>query len=245
MKDHFIRQYIQLDIYCIQLDINDGGKSVQMTFPSGKEMVDTKIWEEIYGGRDRDIALLDIGCGRCEEAAELLKHGVHLTGIDLDGKTLASLQKLYPDARFITGDAAQWLLMQDETFDVILIRRPDAAQRPRSWQQVFDHLAGALKQGGKVIVTSPGRQEIHMCQRWLEENGADTVMKKLDLAEEGYLMKAENLKKKSRQINGLLKELAWNEEEVQFVCDLRTGRCTAVNSSDDKDTKEEKTDVIQ
>jgi SAM-dependent methyltransferase len=198
----------------------------------------------MYSSGYSEISVLDIGCGRCEEAEELLDHSVHLTGIDLDGETIQKLQKRFPKAWFITADAAQWLTMNDEKFDYVLIRRPDAAHRPQSWKRVFQGLAGSLKKVGRVIVTTPGRKEMEMCRRWLAECGGETEVAMIDLPEEEYLLKAEKLMKGSRQVNSLLHELTWQEDEAPLVCDLRTGRCTTGESIPvDEEKKEDKENV--
>lgn len=187
---------------------------------------------EVIGKKGgQTISLLDIGCGSCEEGEELLESGFLLTGIDQDGETIQRVRKRLPAGRFITEDAAHWLEIQDDAYDVILIRRPDLAHRPKNWHRIFQLLPTALKADGMVIATTPGEREMMICRKWLEESGGVIEAARLKQTEEEFLVKAKNLVKSDTEKNpveDLIRTLSWNDSRPHMVCDLRTGRCTAI-----------------
>jgi trans-aconitate methyltransferase len=186
----------------------------------------------------RPADLLDLGCGLCEEGEDLIRRGWALTGIDQDGETIRQVRSRLPDGRFITADAAHWLLRCGDKYDVILIRRPDLAHRPENWLRIFQALGGLLKPGGVVFVTTPGVQEMSLCRRWLREAGGHTETVFLGHREEEYLVKAQGLHEihnNNEPMDRLISELSWEDDRPHMVCDLRTGRCTAVEESDSAD----------
>lgn len=175
--------------------------------------------------------LLDLGCGLCEEGEDLIRSGWVLTGVDQDGETIGQVRSRLPDGRFITADAAHWMVRCGSRYDVILIRRPDVAHRPENWHRIFQALGGLLKPDGVVFVTTPGAQEMSRCRRWLREAGGRTKIVHLKQREEEYLVKAQELNEihgSDEPMDRLISELSWEDDQPHMVCDLRTGRCTTV-----------------
>lgn len=184
--------------------------------------------------------LLDIGCGPCEEGERILSDGIFLTGIDQDGETIREVQKRLPTARFVTADAARWLPVQDRKYKAVLIRRPDVIFRSANWHQIFQLLPHILYQNSRVVVTTPGRSEAGICEKWLREMAGTVKRSRIDMTEEEFMITAENFKRtdqKESSQNNLICNLAWEDEEPHMVCDLRKGRCTII-SDDEKEKKQ-------
>lgn len=175
--------------------------------------------------------VLDLGCGMCPEGEQFLSRGISLTGVDQDGETIQNVQTRLPEGTFVTADAALWLRRTSSRYDAVLIRRPDLIFRSGNWHSVFQRLPSVLKPGGRVMVTTPGRSEAGICQKWLQET-ADTVScSRTGEPEEEYLVRAENFRiqdEKDNERDRLIQSLSWEDDRPQMVCDLRTGRCTAV-----------------
>lgn len=188
--------------------------------------------------------LLDIGCGPCPEGRQILERGISLTGIDQDGETIRIVKKRLPQGRFITGDAALWLPGHRQRYDAVLLRRPDVIFRSANWHQIFRQLPSILSENGMAAVTAPGESEARLCERWLRETADIVTRCKTGMAEEEFLIMAENFRQNDTEENlqsSLIRRLAWEDDQPHMVCDLRTGRCTMADdqtecrtSSDDK-----------
>lgn len=192
---------------------------------------------EAFRRKDRyPQTLLDIGCGMCFEGEILLSRGIALTGIDQDGETIRQVRKRLSAGNFITADAAQWMAGAGHRYDAILIRRPDLIFRSENWHAVFQRIPYVLEEGGRVIVTTPGRSESELAAKWLRESAETVRLKEIDEVEEAFLISAENVKA-IKQIdderNLLIQKLAWEDDAPQMMCDLRTGLCTVITDKEE------------
>lgn len=177
----------------------------------------------------RPLRLLDIGCGTCTEGEQLVESGIDLTGIDQDGVTLAAVRARLPQGTFLTMNAADF--DAKESFDVILLRRPDLVLGARTWQRIFGRLAQWLTPTGLVVVTTPGQVEAKLAQRWLHESGAQkVVMTMTDHEDERYLLQVSELAEAQAdegQPTTMISNLRWSEDdEPVLACDLKTGTCS-------------------
>lgn len=179
--------------------------------------------------------LLDIGCGPCPEGEELLAHGIFLTGVDQDGETIREVQRRLPGGKFVTADAAVWLTETDRHYDAILIRRPDVIFRSENWHCVFRSIPFVLKRGGRVIVTTPGQSEAGVCVKWLSEIADQVRLSETGVSKEAFLVRAEDfmeMDKREDDRRRLIQNLSWEDDRPPVVCDLRTGRCTAITEEE-------------
>lgn len=189
-------------------------------------------------GADYRPRVLDLGCGPCEEGDALLAAGARLTCVDQDGETNALVRERIPEAEVVTADAAQWLAAGRGPYDAVLVRRPDLFHRVRNWQQVFDLIPAVLAPGGRVVVTTPGRGEARLVERWLSGYSGTVTEIETGTAEEGYAIVAENVRKveapdgslRDNERASLVQSLMWEDDEPAMVCDVRTGKCTMVSS---------------
>jgi SAM-dependent methyltransferase len=175
--------------------------------------------------------VLDIGCGPCTEAEALLARGVELTGIDQDEETMERVRERVPQATFITGDAQQWLQGSSGGYDVVLMRRPDVIFRNESWRRIFGLVPRAAGPQGLVVVTTPGRSEAAIAERWLREVADDVSTTQLEDDEERFAVVARSVHEKGTDMgtNSLIQQLAWYDDAPVMVCDVRTGQCTVVS----------------
>lgn len=191
-------------------------------------------------------SLLDIGCGPCPEGEQLLARGISLTGVDQDGETIREVRRRLPEGKFVTADAAFWLEDAGREYDAILIRRPDLIFRSENWHTVFRRIPLVLKQGGRVIATTPGQSEAGTCAGWLREIADEVSISETGEPEEMFMVTAEDIKEKDKEkeknsIDSLIQSLSWEDDRPQMVCDLRTGKCTAVTDEEEINDEDEYT----
>lgn len=102
--------------------------------------------------QDRNLRILDVGCGAGFFSVLLAKEGYQVTGVDLtpdmveNARTLAAEEKT--DCEFLVMDAEN-LRFADESFDVVISRNltwtlPDVKSAYREWVRV-------LKKGGMLL----------------------------------------------------------------------------------------------
>ena len=212
----------------------------------------TDVLALLHGGVDPDEGadpprVLDLGCGPCEEGEALLAADVRLTCVDQDGETMALVRARIPGAEVVTADAAQWLAAGHGPYDAVLVRRPDLFHRVRNWRQVFDLVPAALAPGGRVVVTTPGRGEARLVERWLAGYAGTVTVTRTNETEEGYAIMADDVRRVELPANAtgadprdddrasLVRSLAWEGDEPAMVCDVRTGKCTVVTDDGQSD----------
>jgi SAM-dependent methyltransferase len=105
--------------------------------------------------------VLDAACGEGYGSALLADAAVHVTGVDIDARTLAHARATYAgrtNVDFIEGSAAS-LPLADASVDVVVsfetIEHLDAADQPR----MLSEFARVLRADGVLILSSPTRPE--------------------------------------------------------------------------------------
>lgn len=108
---------------------------------------------------DKNIKILDIGCGTGRHSIELSKRGYAVTGVDLSESMLSQARKKALEknvsVNFIQGDARN-LPFQDE-FDLVIMLCEGAFSLMETDEmnyQILKQAKKALKQGGKFIFTT-------------------------------------------------------------------------------------------
>lgn len=64
-------------------------------------------------------SVLDAGCGTGRVAIELARHGIEVTGVDVDASMLAAARRRAPELRWVQSDLAE--LDLGVTFDVVVM----------------------------------------------------------------------------------------------------------------------------
>jgi 2-polyprenyl-3-methyl-5-hydroxy-6-metoxy-1,4-benzoquinol methylase len=110
-------------------------------------------------GFDKNLKILDIGCGTGRHAIELTKRGYKVTGIDLSEDQLKRAKEKATEAgfsiHFLKMDARE-MIFQNE-FDLAIMICEGAFPLMETDEMNFDILKGAakaLKKGGKLIFTT-------------------------------------------------------------------------------------------
>jgi SAM-dependent methyltransferase len=101
------------------------------------------------------LRILDIGCGNGYLCGRLLALGHEVVGIDLSEQGVAIARKSYPNARFEVLGAITDVLetLGEKPFDVVVSTEViEHLYAPRTF---VDGCFGALRSGGRLIVTTP------------------------------------------------------------------------------------------
>jgi 2-polyprenyl-3-methyl-5-hydroxy-6-metoxy-1,4-benzoquinol methylase len=129
----------------------------QESFTAGTQGECDFIENEI--GFDKNLRILDIGCGTGRHAIELAKRGYHVTGIDLSDAQLSRARDKATEAGlridFIKMDARE-IIFHNE-FDLAIMICEGAFPLMETDEMNFEILKGAaraLKKGGKFIFTT-------------------------------------------------------------------------------------------
>jgi len=187
------------------------------------------------------VRVLSVGCGTCEEGEALMEAlggvGVmEMVGVDLDEAAIREAQRRFPTGRFFCADAAHLPLEWNNTFDLVLVRRPDLLAQPQRWRMVFDCLPTLLAPGGRLLLTLVGGSEVGIGRRWLVEAGLRLLREQaLQTPGEAHLLVAEAFTPEpGRPPTAGASFQVW-DDAVGPSCEAMTGRCFACEGRGDTD----------
>lgn len=110
-------------------------------------------WEYVPGGTG---AHLDFGCNKGEFLNALKGKGIErLIGVDVSEEAVNDGQRLFPDLKIVKIREASGLPFDDGTFDSVTIL--DVLEHVYDQVKLLDELNRVLKDGGRLVVTVPGR----------------------------------------------------------------------------------------
>ena len=110
-------------------------------------------WEYVPAGA---AAHLDFGCNKGEFLNKLKDKKVgRLVGVDVSEEAVRQGQELFPELEIIKIDEARSLPFDDAAFDSITIL--DVLEHVYEQAELLAELNRVLKDGGKLVVTVPGR----------------------------------------------------------------------------------------
>ena len=123
---------------------------------------------EVFGmagiGFAGEVAVLNLACGRADETGVLAgavkpaRVGFYL-GMDLRADAVAEAKKRWElpggEIDFQEGNAAMIGRMEElPEFDLVFIRHQNYWHEPMVWEGIIDEAVAALKDGGKLVITS-------------------------------------------------------------------------------------------
>ncbi len=127
---------------------------------SGEGGPDEGVWlERFTQGLAPGATILDVGCGSgWPIAAELLRRGFAVTGMDTSEGLLDHARATLPHGRWIQGDMR--VLELEETFDGVIAWHSLFHLTPEDQEVVVPKLAARVAPGGRLMFTSgPARGE--------------------------------------------------------------------------------------
>lgn len=119
-------------------------------------------WAVNQCGDDKNISVLDAGCGDGRVAKMLSEKGyIRITGIDFNENVT---QLSVPNAEFLCEDLTK-TTFQDNTFDVIIIL--DVLEHFENLNPPLVELRRILRPGGKLLVSMPTENIIYKIGRFI------------------------------------------------------------------------------
>ncbi len=103
---------------------------------------------------DKDIKILDIGCGSGKVIDYLCERGAdenNVTGVDISSELLKIARDKHPKAKFIESDIALIVLPQN-TFDIVLAIRVLEYLSLEALAETLNHCYVSLKHGGNFLI---------------------------------------------------------------------------------------------
>ncbi|WP_238845163.1 class I SAM-dependent methyltransferase [Nocardia terpenica] len=104
-------------------------------------------------GDVRGLRVLDAGCGAGLHAAELIRRGAAVTGVDLsDGLLALARERLGDDVPLHRADLTDPLPFGDNTFDLVMA--PLVLHYLEHWEPVLREFRRVLVPGGRVVLST-------------------------------------------------------------------------------------------
>ncbi len=132
--------------------------------------------------------ILDLGCGTGYLSLRFLSKGYHVTGLDLSQEMIQAFEEsipatLKPQARLVVGDAEEFLLQNQDDYDVIVLSA--ILHHLFDYESVLRQICAKLSSGKILLVFfEPLKQEVHSpikfalhrALSWLDEKLYRSVM---------------------------------------------------------------------
>lgn len=138
----------------------------------------------------KDMRILNLACGRCDEAETLIKVGSDLTqggGVEMIGADIrireirqARETHAHLPAQFLIEDATkidQHKELKDD-FNMVFLRHQNFWHGQELWKKIFDQGIAKLRPDGMLVITSYFDVEHRLALRALESLGMEVVSNK-------------------------------------------------------------------
>ena len=138
----------------------------------------------------KDMRILNLACGRCDEAETLIQVGAELTqggGVEMIGADIrireirqARETHSHLPAQFLIEDATkidQHKELSDD-FNMVFLRHQNFWHGPELWKKIFDQGIAKLRPDGMLVITSYFDVEHRLALRALESLGMEVVSNK-------------------------------------------------------------------
>jgi hypothetical protein len=144
--------------------------------------------------QQRDMRILNLACGRCDEAETLIQVGsdlskggsVEMIGADIRIREIrqARAQHAHLPAQFLIEDATKIDRHQQmgEDFNLVFLRHQNFWHGQELWKKIFDQGIAKLRPDGMLVITSYFDVEHRLALRALESLGMEVVSNKRNRA---------------------------------------------------------------
>lgn len=135
----------------------------------------------------KDMRILNLACGRCDEAETLVKVGQELTtggqvemiGADIRIREIRQARETHAHlpAEFLIEDATQIDRHQQlgDDFNLVFLRHQNFWHGQELWKKIFDQGIAKLRPDGKLVITSYFDVEHRLALRALEALGMEVI----------------------------------------------------------------------
>lgn len=142
----------------------------------------------------RDMRILNLACGRCDEAETLIQVGSELTqggGVEMVGADIrireirqARETHAHLPAQFLIEDATKIDQHKElgDDFNMVFLRHQNFWHGQELWKKIFDQGIAKLRPDGMLVITSYFDVEHRLALRALEALGMEVVSNKRNKA---------------------------------------------------------------
>jgi SAM-dependent methyltransferase len=135
----------------------------------------------------RDLRVLNLACGRCDEAETLVKFAkaqapgdVRLIGADIRIREILQARERHTNlpAEFLLEDATKLGAHKEigQEFDMVLLRHQNFWHDPELWKKIFEQGLDRAGDDGLLVITSYFDKEHRLALDALRKLGADVVL---------------------------------------------------------------------
>jgi len=136
-----------------------------------------------------DLRILNLACGRCDEAETLVKFAksqtkgdVRLVGADIRIREILQARQLHSHlpAEFLLEDATKLHQHKEvgEDFKMVLLRHQNYWHGTELWKQIFEQGLAKVDEDGLLVITSYFDKEHQLALEALQKLGAELVVDK-------------------------------------------------------------------
>jgi Methyltransferase domain len=134
-----------------------------------------------------EARILDLACGRCDEAETLIKvvqsetpsDKVKLIGADIRNREIRQARQTHGHlgAEFLLEDATKLGAHKElKDFDMVFLRHQNYWHGPELWKKIFDTGLAKLNDDGLMVITSYFDREHQLAIDALQDLGAELVL---------------------------------------------------------------------
>ncbi len=141
----------------------------------------------LRGRSRRDVRILNLACGRCDEAETLVQFAkdqapgeVRLIGADIRIREVLQARERHANlpAEFLLEDATKLGAHKQvgEDFDLVLLRHQNFWHGPELWKKIFEQGLDKTGEDGLLVITSYFDKEHRLALDALKGLGAELVV---------------------------------------------------------------------
>jgi SAM-dependent methyltransferase len=146
-----------------------------------------KVSPHLKAAVDKDLRLLNIACGQCDEAETLVNFAkaqtsgdVKLIGADIRIREILQARENHAHlpAEFLLEDATKLSKHKElgENFDMVLLRHQNYWHGPELWKRIFEEGLTKVGDDGLLVITSYFDKEHQLALDALQNLGAELVL---------------------------------------------------------------------
>jgi hypothetical protein len=146
-----------------------------------------KVSPHLKPAAGKDLRLLNIACGQCDEAETLVNFAraqtsgdVKLIGADIRIREILQARENHAHlpAEFLLEDATKLSKHKElgEDFDMVLLRHQNYWHGPELWKRIFEEGLTKVGEDGLLVITSYFDKEHQLALDALQNLGAELVL---------------------------------------------------------------------
>jgi len=152
-----------------------------------KTLLHDSLSPHLSATQQKDMRILNLACGRCDEAETLIKVGSELTkggdvemiGADIRIREIRQAREAHSHlpAQFLIEDATKINEHKElgDDFNMVFMRHQNFWHGQELWKKIFDQGIAKLRPDGMLVITSYFDVEHRLALRALESLGMEVV----------------------------------------------------------------------